>query len=138
MVEVAPLLPVVVPPLEPLVVVLADELVVVPTAAPPLVDVWGAVIAVVVTVCGGAVPLEFVVVGPTTAVVDVVVVEVLVVPVDAAAAVEPVVGTVSWGAPLVSVVAAPPLPHAATAAAASMPAASAPSIREQLCGRDMS
>jgi hypothetical protein len=94
-VEVPPLLPVVVPPLEPLVVVLAAELVVVLTDAPPLVEVWGTVAAVVVTVCGGDVPLELEVVEPLAAVVEVVVVEVLVVPVDVAAAVEPVVGTVS-------------------------------------------
>lgn len=102
---------------------------VVPRSTPPVVDDVGVVATVVVAPAGRVLPpvLE-VELPPLLAVV--VVVAVVEVPVEVwVVAVDVLGGTVRTGAPLVSVVVAPPLPHAASSADASTPASIAATAR---------
>jgi hypothetical protein len=109
---------------------------------PPFVETGGGGVEVVVPPpAGGEVPPELDVVTPpelpagAVAVVDVVVdvVDVL----AFAVVVADDVGTVSAGAPLVSVVEAPPAPHAVTDTAVSMPAANATTAAIRLSRRNI-
>jgi hypothetical protein len=120
--------PVVVPVVVPVIVpVVVFE----PRPAPPFVETGGGVDVVVVAPTGGGAPPEVGVVAVDVVVVDDdVVLELVVVVADD-------VGTVSAGAPLVSVVPAPPLPHADTDTAVSTPAANAAIAAVRLSRRNM-
>jgi hypothetical protein len=130
--------PVVVPVVVPVIVpVVVFE----PRPAPPFVETGGGVDVVVVAPTGGGAPPELDVVTPPELPVGVVAVDVVVVDDDVVLELVVVVaddvGTVSAGAPLVSVVPAPPLPHADTDTAVSTPAANAAIAAVRLSRRNM-